>query len=406
MATLQRPAVRNSDTNLNSHNSELSAEKLSTWIEVDLDAIVHNYRQVKTHVGEAVRVLAVVKANAYGHGAVEVSRALEAVGVDYLGVTRIEEGVELRHAGIQAPVLVFSPPIPDQIRDALKMRLTMTVDSLWTAEQISRAAQQRETAGQIGDHGKAPVHIKIDTGMGRLGLRAAEARQIIPEIQKLGRLQTEGLYTHFAQAADKSPEKTRRQLDRFLPLAEEFREEIPLIHAANSAALLRFPESHCGMVRTGTLLYGQYPDPQLPRHLKLRETFAWKARISAIRHLEPGDTVGYGSEWQARRSCLIATLPVGYAEGFGLEVCARTPGLREAGRKSFRALRSILRPEGDWRAVHFGAALLSVVGRIGMQQFCVLLPEDLEVSVGDIVTLPSRRLNVNPRIPRFYRESQ
>lgn len=393
--------MRNSDTNLNSHNSQLS-----TWVEVDLDAVAHNYRQVKAIVGETVKVLAVVKANAYGHGAVEVSRALQAVGVDYLGVTRIEEGAELRRAGMQAPILVFSPPIPNQIGEALKLRLTMTVDSLAIAEQISRAAQRRETASEIGDHGKAPIHIKIDTGMGRLGLRAAEARQIIREIQKLERLQAEGLFTHFAQAADKAPEKTRRQLDRFLPLTEEFREEIPLVHAANSAALLRFPESHFGMVRTGTLLYGQYPNPQLPRSLELRETFSWKARIAAIRHLEAGETVGYGSEWKAPRSCSIATLPVGYAEGFGLEVCARTPGLSEAGRKSLRALRSVLRPKGDCRAVHFGAALLPVVGRIGMQQFCVLLPEDLKVNVGDIVTLPSRRLNVNPRIPRFYRESQ
>jgi len=400
-------------------NAVMTTDKLAftTWVEIDLGAIVHNYLQVKALVGEGVKVLGVVKANAYGHGLVEVARVLEERGIDYLGVTRVEEGIELREAGVQAPILVFSPPLPEQIEIALLRRLTLTVDSVQLAEQIAQAqlALVRPSAGTEGGEAlqspsspntlffpSAPVHLKIDTGMGRLGIRPDEVREVVQRIRQLEGITLEGVYTHFARAQEDDPLPTLEQLQRFRGVIELLGEPPRLLHCANSAAAVRFPETHLGMVRIGNLLYGQNPVAYLGGKLDLRNTFEWKARIVALRQLQKGDGVGYGSEWRAPRRCTIATIAVGFADGFGVEVAARTPSLVGHLRRTGRYIAERLGGKEPLRCCQLRHHMLPVVGRIGMQQTTLLVPEGVEAKVGDVVIVPARRLAISSQVRRVF----
>lgn len=385
-------------------HSPRTTDHLSTWVEVDLEAIIHNYRQVKSLVGEKVKVLGVVKANAYGHGLVPVSQALESAGIDYLGVTRLEEGIALRQAGVASPVLVFCPPLPDQIEPALRCGLTLTVDSLTRAVQIdctTRRLSDENPKGQTPHPKPVTVHIKVDTGMGRLGLSAAATSEIVEKMGHLEGLYAEGIYSHFANAAGKDPRTTVRQMERWTKAVEQVSGAIPIAHCANSAALLRFPETHFQMVRSGNLLYGQYPSQHVPRPLNLRDTFAWKARVVSVRRLKAGDAVGYGSEWRASGDCTVATLPVGFGDGFGVEIAARTKNVSEIARQLARDARVLAGCRGSDRAVMIDDRCFLVVGRIGMQQVSLLVPEGQGLEVGDVVTLPARRLTVSASIPRI-----
>jgi len=385
----------------------------TTWVEIDLDAIVHNYRQVRELVGDSVKVLGVIKANAYGHGMVEVAQVLEGAGIDYLGVTRLEEGIELRAAGIAAPILVFSPPLPDQIESALCNRLTLTVDSVQLAEQISqthlllaRDVSTTRVASSLHPPSPAPVHLKLDTGMGRLGFRCDEVAEAIQRIVELGGVRVEGVYTHFANAQERDASPALSQLHRFRAVVDSLAGAIPLIHCANSAATVRFPESHFGMVGVGNLLYGQNPVEKWNASLDLRNTFEWKARVVSVRHLRKGETVGYGSEWRAPHDCAIATLPVGFADGFEVEIAARAPSINGSLKRMAREVAQVFGVKRPSRWFRLGNHNLPTVGRIGMQQCSVLLPQGLAVEAGAVVTVPTRRLAVSSRVPRVFIPAQ
>ncbi|MCS6859296.1 MAG: alanine racemase [Abditibacteriales bacterium] len=367
------------------------------WVEINLAAICHNFRQVRAFVGDEVQIVAIVKADAYGHGAPAVAKALADGGANYFGVTRLEEALTLREAGITAPILLLAPPLPEQARACVQHDLTATVDDAATAQALSAAAQRR---------GKTvKVHLKVDSGMGRLGVAPEQVLTVATELNALPGIVVEGIFTHFANALDKDFSTTERQFERFQQTLSQLRQRSllpPIAHCANSAALLRQPQMHLNAVRPGTVLFGQYPSPHLPRSLDLRDPFAVKCRVVSVRRLRKGATVGYGSEWRAPRDSLIATLPIGFADGFGVDIAARTETLRGAIQQSARQSLIALGRLPSPRFVILRGQRAPVVGRIGMQMCSVDVSHIPHVAVGDVATVPVRRTLVSARLPRVY----
>ncbi len=281
-----------------------------TQVVVDLDALVHNFREIRQWVHPA-RVMAILKANAYGHGLVPVARLLEALGVDYFGVAVLEEGILLRRAGIRTPILVLGGILGSRIPLFLQYDLTLTASSVDKLQQINEAARA------VGR--QARVHLKIDTGMERIGVHAENAEKFLEIALRCRYVQVEGVYSHFANADQEDPTPTLWQLERFLKAVEFFERRsvpVPLRHIANSAALVRFPESHLDLVRPGILLYGVYPSPQVPRRLPVKPALSWRSRVVFFKVVPPGRGVSYGWTWKPDRLCRVVTVPVGYGDGY------------------------------------------------------------------------------------------
>jgi len=281
-----------------------------TYADVDLGAIRHNFRTLRALVPPAVRMLGVVKADAYGHGAVEVSRALEAAGIDMLAVALVEEGRALRDAGLRAPILVMGVAPDDEIDPALACGLTLTVVDAETAAAVERRAAARG--------GRAAVHLKIDTGMNRLGVRAEDAAATAAAVAGMAHLDLEGAYTHFACADGADDAASARQLARLRAALGAMREagvRPPLVHAANSSALVTMPESHFGMVRTGLALYG-VPPCKAAEGVNLRPALSVRTRVAQIKRAAAGEGVSYGHRWRAARDSVLGVLAIGYADGY------------------------------------------------------------------------------------------
>jgi len=282
-----------------------------TWVEIDLEAIAHNVRRVVNLVGDDVRVLAVVKANAYGHGALEVARTALDNGATWLGVARLAEAITFRRAGLDAPILILGFTPVWQAHEAVLSQVSTTVLSRRVAEALSRAAI---------DLGRtACVHIKVDTGMGRLGLLPDQVLPFVRDISDLPALEIAGIFTHFSSADEVDLSYTYWQLERFQAVLEELRTQgllPPCIHAANSAAIMRLPESHYNMVRLGIAMYGLDPSEAAPCPDGFRPAMTFKCQIAQIKAFERDSYVGYGRTFCTQRRSRIAVIPVGYADGF------------------------------------------------------------------------------------------
>ncbi|MCE5324200.1 alanine racemase [bacterium] len=358
------------------------------WVEVDISALKHNFEQIKRTVG-SVKVMAVVKSNGFGHGYVEPARAFIEAGADALAVTRLDEAMILRDGGINAPILLFAPIQAENADVAINAGLDMTVSDIALARKISEAAVRLGT--------NARVHIKVDTGMGRLGVSHEQAVRLVQEVHGLANIQIAGIYTHFATAADKSIADTQHQLDRFKQLLERLDTlgiDCGTAHAANSAAILRLPKSHLGMVRPGTLLYGQYPSRFVPHRLDLKPTWKLKARICEIKELQPESPVGYGGEFITKRLTRTAVIPVGYADGFTL--AAEGPIYRQSVLKfAMKKMRRRL-------TVEINGHKAPVLGRVAMQMIVIDITDIPDAKVSDEVTIPAMRIPTSALIPREY----
>lgn len=285
-----------------------------TWAEIDLDALAHNYRVIRNHVGDEVKVLAAVKANAYGHGAVECARRLESEGVDWFGVALPEEGIELREAGITKPILCLGGFWPGQESLCLEQHLTPVLYRPDMLESLDRAAGDANVT--------ATVHVKIDTGMGRLGIRADRVSEFCATLGRFGNIHLDGLMTHLAVADDETKQSfTDDQLRGFDEAVRAFRERgfsPNLIHAANSAATFARPRNGKNLVRPGGALYGFVRDV-LPANIEtppLRPVMSLFTRIMLLKKVPPGEKLGYGTTFETDRDSLIATLPIGYDDGY------------------------------------------------------------------------------------------
>lgn len=281
-----------------------------TSASVDLTALAQNMAQVR-RLAPHCEVLAVVKANAYGHGAIEISRALQRLTVRRFGVATIEEGIALRQAGIHDAIVVMGATIPAQFPDLVAGQLTPV---LYRADMVPAFAAQ-VPPGEAA----YPVHIKIETGMGRLGVLPRELPDLVGRPEFRATLRLEGLMTHLADADHSDPAHTERQLAQFQQVLDTLRQgglTLPLVHAANSAGIIKYPASRYSLVRPGIMLYGYHTLAKDEAAPELRPVLTWKTTIAHLRRIQPGDSISYNRTFVASRQSHIAVLPVGYADGY------------------------------------------------------------------------------------------
>lgn len=377
--------------------------ELSHWIEVDLDAVVANLHTVREKIGQDVKVIAVVKADAYGLGAVAVSRALAAAGVEMLAVTTLEEGIELVEHGIATPILVFAPLLPGQSHLFIKYSLIPTVDRLESLCDLAEAAKAAKAGGNFNR--SVPVHLKVETGMGRNGVLPAELPAFLAALKNFPEIEMAGIYSHLATAMHPRKTAALKQLEIFrqavaLVRGAGFR---PVAHLANSAAILHLPESHLEMVRTGTLLYGQHPAAHFQKLITLQNPWQAKARIVAVKTLPAGAGVGYGQDFIAAKTVTVAVVAIGFADGYGVEPQTRPVKLVDFIKNTGRQLAR-LSGRVPTNTVNWQGKVLPVLGRIGMQ-LSMVDARDCPVQVGDEVTISLRRVTASSRLPRIYRQS-
>jgi alanine racemase len=285
-------------------------EKRWAWVEVDLAAIAHNVRTLKGRTRAGTLFMAVVKADGYGHGAIEVARAAVQAGADRLGVATVNEALQLRDSGVTVPIQLLSEPPEAAIDDLLGNDIIPTVTSREFAGALGRAAVERGVVARF--------HLKVDTGMNRIGIKAEDAPKFAAMLSEFPGLVMEGTFTHFATADVPGDWDVALQLSRFTQALDGMRAEKVdpgIIHAANSPATILFPESHFDMVRCGIAIYGLHPARSTYGEIELRPTMSVKARPSVVKSLGMGEGVSYGLTWRAGTRATIATLPLGYADG-------------------------------------------------------------------------------------------
>ncbi|MEF2967119.1 alanine racemase [Paenibacillus sp. M1] len=285
-----------------------------TQAVIDLDALYSNYRELRQGLPADMKLLACVKANAYGHGAVVVSQELERYGADYLSVAFLDEALELRRAGIKLPILVLGYTPPHGVQTAWEHDITLTLFSREVLEAI-RALDPAEFPHKL------KVHIKIDSGMGRLGLLPGEdVALFVTEALQIPHVEVEGLYTHYATADEEDKSYTLEQYRRFQDVVNALREHgihIPIIHTGNSAIAIDMPEISCQMVRIGIALYGLYPSDEVGRdRIRLTPVLSLKSELVRVKTLPPNSAISYGARYVTDREETIGTLPIGYADGY------------------------------------------------------------------------------------------
>ncbi len=317
---------------------------------ISIPALHHNLQVVRTLIGPGRKIMAVVKSEGYGHGMSIVARAAVEAGCEYLAVARVPEGVALRKAGLDTPTLVFEAVPPEHIEPAIQARLDLSASSIEAAGAISRIAQSTGL--------RARVHVKVDTGMGRLGVPADQAAPLIARMAALAGVELTGVYSHFATADDPDPAFARTQIDRFCRVLEELRGlhvEIPLRHMAGSAGIIGYPESHLDMVRPGIMMYGYTPRRNMPLAHPLRPALSLVTRVSFVKEVPAGTPVSYGRRYHTDRRTRIATLPVGYGDGYSRlltnrgEVLVRGRRYRVAGTVCMDHCMIDAGPDGDIR---------------------------------------------------------
>lgn len=334
-------------------------KKLPTWLEIDLDVLVKNVELIRSELAKDVRVLLTVKADAYGHGAVQVARAAEHL-VDRFGVATVDEAIELANAGIEKKLLILSPILRREIPVVVERGFAATVVSYEFAKAMSEHASKKKTT--------AEVHVEVDTGMGRAGVLPAEVDDLVREVTRLRALRLGGLFTHFP-VSDTDPAFTRHQVETFRGVAERLGHagtSIPIRHSANSAAIPTVPESHMEMVRPGLLVYGHHPAGMETR-LPVQPVMRWKCRLIQVREVPAGTPVSYGGTYRTTRPTTMGVLPVGYGHGYPFRLSNRG-------------------------AVIVGGRRVPVIGRVTMDMTMVDLTDvDPPPQAGDEVVLMGRQ---------------
>lgn len=365
-----------------------------TWVEIDLSTLKHNLFAIKELIGSQVKIIGIVKANAYGHGGLEVSRVLLNNRVEMLGIAILEEGIYLRDKGIKAPILLLGGIFEEQIDTAIQYNITPTVYDLKLAYRVSKRADYF--------HKIANVHVYVDTGMGSIGVRYDKAVEFIKSIKSIKNLFISGIYTHCSCSDEKDSTYTNLQIKRFkdvLAGLDEIKIHIPLRHMANSAAILGYPDVYFDMVRPGLSLYGLYPSEEVSRTIGIKPVMSFKSRVVHIKDMEQGNVVGYGRAYTITKPTRVATLPLGYNDGYSRL-------FSNAGKVIIRGMK------------------VPIIGRVCMDQCFVDVTDIKEISIGDEVVLYgsqgqetisvesiARQLNTIPyevtcsissRVPRIY----
>jgi alanine racemase len=361
---------------------------------IDLSAIVFNLGGIRKKVGRSTKIMAVLKANAYGHGAVRVSRHIEKRYADYFGVAMIEEGITLREGGISKPIQVFTLPVKNQIEAYFDFNLEPTVCSVTDVELLDRVAKKRRRT--IG------VHLKIDTGMNRIGLKPKEVRTFLTSMPKFRNVEIKGAFTHFASAEEKDKTFTLQQFDQFNGALDILRQngiDPDLVHCANSSAILDLPQTYCSMVRPGLSIYGYYPSRQTSRSIPLKPAMSIHTIVAMIKTIAAGESVSYGRRFVASKHTRIATLPFGYADGYSRLLAGKTVVLIRG--KRFPVVGTICM---DMMMVDVGDADVAVgddAVLIGKQDGQEITCWDLAERIG---TIPYEFMcGISSRVPRIYK---
>ena len=366
----------------------------ATYASIDLAALGRNLSRLQTRLHPNCGVMAVVKANAYGHGAVKISRALMELGISNLAVASVQEGVALRHAGITADIVVLADLFDEHCDDLFAYRLKPVINDL---RLLPTLAKKAETAQH-----PFPIHLKIDTGMGRLGFSPSEFERVLDTLPSWKSLTVEGLMTHLADSDGEETGHTERQLELFRTMLDGCKRRgmmVPMIHAANTAALIRYPHSHFSLVRPGIALYGYHTLPQAVQYDELHPILSLRSTVMQLRTIKPGDSISYNRTFIAKRPSIIAVLPIGYADGYS----------RKLSNKGYVLIKGRRAP---------------VVGLVCMDMTMVDVTDLPSVRIGDAVTVIGRDGNdaiwadeiaqwsgtipyevlcaIGPRIPRVY----
>lgn len=368
-----------------------------TWAEVDIDNLIHNYNQfVSITKTSGSKIMTVVKANAYGHGAVAISKVLESIDVCYLAVASLDEALEIRKSGVKSPILVLSYISLSRSEEIIKNDITATVFQIKQARELNNWARSLNK--------KLKIHIKIDTGMTRIGFNFEDATHSILEILKCEYLELEGMFTHFSSADEFEEKYTNIQFEKYMKIVEELKSHeinIPIKHVCNSAGSISYPKMHLDMIRIGISLYGCYPSEEVDKNkIHLKPVMSLKTEVIRLNEVERGVSVGYGRKFITDRKSKLATIPIGYADGFSRSLSGK--------------IKVLIKDE-----------LVPVVGRICMDQ-CIIDVTDIEgeVKIGDGVVIFGTQNNktistefisqligtvnyeilcmVSRRVPRYY----
>ncbi|GEK89574.1 alanine racemase [Alkalibacterium putridalgicola] len=290
-----------------------------TRATIDLDKLTDNYIRMKELLSPKTKFMGVIKADAYGHGAVEVGRHLESQNIDFLAVAVLDEAMELREAGVKSPILLLSPIEPDTIPTAIKNDISITVFSDEIAGKVKHSAESLQK--------KAKIHLKVDSGMARIGVRSREEAARLSRTMTSEWVEFEGIFTHFAEAENtEDPTYTKHQFDFFMDIVNDLKDQgiyFDLTHCSNTAATLLYPEYHLDMIRTGISLFGYHPDKSLEDKIDLQPVMRLSTHAAYVKKVEEGTTIGYGRTFTAAEEKTIATILLGYADGIPRELSNR-----------------------------------------------------------------------------------
>ena len=376
------------------------AHHRATRAEIDLTAFRHNLQNLRKYLDPQTRIMAVVNADAYGHGAVPCARiAVESGAANYLGAGVIEEGIELRENGLNAPILILGSIFPDEAEDLVRHNLATILCTQPLAQALSKEAEKQDKT--------VSVHIKVDTGMNRLGISPENLPALLDQVRNLKNLKIEAVSTHFSSADDEDLSVTQAQLEKFqtaLTILQKEGVHTPIVHCANTSALFKFPESHFNMVRPGLILYGVLPSPSLRPVIDQGENpfqpvMQWKSQIILLKPIAKNQPVSYSGSFTTPRDSLIATLPIGYADGLHRMLSNKMDVLirgRRAPQVGNICMDMILIDVTDIPDVQAGDEVV-IFGRQGDEMISV---EELAVKGK---TIPYEILcSVSKRVPRIY----
>jgi len=327
------------------------------WTEIDIDAIVENVRSIRCFLDSNVMIMGVLKANAYGHDAPEIAPLLIQNGVSYLGVARLAEAIELRKSNVGAPIFILGLTIKEDMEALLSYNITSAVCDIGDVVFLSKLA--------VKNNKIAKVHIKVDTGLGRIGVSTENVLPFIRKVKDMRNIQIEGIFTHFAVADEEDKSYTEEQFEKFNSVLETLESagiRIPLKHVANTAAVLDLPHMSLDMVRIGILLFGLYPSTEVKKTIEVKSALKFKSRIIYLKQVPAGRSISYGRTYTTTADTLVATLPVGYADGYS-RLLSNSAAVMVKGRKA------------------------PVIGRVCMDQTMIDVTHIPGIEVGDEVTL-------------------
>jgi alanine racemase len=363
-----------------------------THLIIDLDRLTNNFNAIQKHVGDVI-VMPILKANAYGHGLVEVGKHFSRIGVKYIGVAFLEEGILLRESGITTPILVLGGILGTQVPEFLRHNLTLTASSIEKLEQVDQVS---ETMGI-----EAKVHLKIDTGMERIGVHYYSAKSLLEASLKCKHTMIEGIFSHFANADSADLTSANLQLERFNDVVRFYEDRslpIPLRHMANSGAVLQLSESHFDVVRPGIIIYGVYPSNEVQKTIQVVPALSWTSRVVYFKVVKPNHPVSYGSTWQSDHMVRVVTIPVGYGDGYFRNMSGKAEVIIQG--KRYPVVGTICMDQFmvniEWDSAYNNDKVI-LIGESEGERITV---EDLAEWAG---TIPYEILtNINTRVPRVY----